>query len=160
MRIGFACRVFYRGKLTDGRTGWYLDQFDVPHDTHGPFITAPPKAEWTLYDMVNQLEDKGHIVLEAQAHEIHLDDELVVREIHTFTLVAFEGGSLHDRGVEEMYGVPNQSPRWESVREARLSPEEDDEYSNFYGHTVVAKIGEKIPAEMCHPYEIFRETAA
>lgn len=160
MHVGFVCRVFYRGKLTDGRTGWYLNQFNAPHNVHGPFITSPPKAERALYDMVNQLEDEGHVMLEAQAHEIHLDDQLVVQEIHTFTLVAFDSGTLHDRSVEEMHGVPNQSPCWESVREARLSPEEDDEYSNFYGHIVAAKVGEKIPADMCHPYETFRKAAA
>lgn len=157
MRLGFICRVFYRGKLTDGRTGWYLDQFDVPHNTHGPFITSPPKAERTLYDMVNQLEDQGHVVLEAQAHEIHLDDELVVREIHTFTVVMFDRKEL-DKATEDMTGRGYPGPRWEQVQEARLSPEEDDEYTNFYGHTVIAKVGEKIPAEMCHPYETFRET--
>lgn len=160
MRIGFVCRVFYRGKLTDGRTGWYLDQFDVPNESHGPFITSPQKAERAVYDMVNQLEDEGHVVLEAQAHEIHVNEQLIVREMRTFTLVAFDGGPIHDRRAEEMNGVLNQSPQWELVREARLSPEEDDEYTNFYGHTVVAKVGEKVPAAMCHPYEIFREMAA
>jgi hypothetical protein len=164
LRTGFACRVFYK-EPQPGDRGLCLGDYSVPTGPQGPFMSWR-KAQQTIYDMVNELEDKGCDIIEAQAVQIDIDGNDVVQMIDTFTLVEFADGgdredAIRNQSVGEMQGKHEINPMWIARPEARLSPPFDDEFCKqiVTGETVLVKVGEKMPA-IYQPFEIFQKKAA
>ena len=156
MKTAFVCRAFYRcARQSDG--AWCLSQYDVPH-YDGPILKSPHKAQLAIYHMVNELEDKGCVVLEAQAHEITVDTDGIVRALKSFTVVSFDYTLLGVRAAGGINGTTHQQPRWEAVQEICLSPPFDDERANIYGDTVQVEVGTEMPP-VSQPNRIFANAA-